>query len=284
YHRHRRASSYSSCKCFVPCTTEGSSFFDGLAAGKEGAETMWQKMGSDCGNIWDFQSDVNSMKGWAFPDSGNWRIRSYNRGARSGADQVVQKYEKRCLDNSPDECNDVGLSAAAEVRILINALHHCKKCIYLTSMIFLSKIAFEYCPPPADDAQAMDTPMSFKATCRSVAYGICKGEVGAAVEANGCSITTSQTLNLRRKCKIQVDSMTSVSHDTVIVIPTQPVSNSRCSRQGSCNSCLCAWVEGYGITSRCFDSCDEPNYPDAGLWICWDGLLNTPDIACSNDA
>lgn len=65
-------------------TTEGSSFFDGLAAGKEGAKTMWQKMGSDCGNIWDFQSDVNSMKGWAFPDSGNWRTRSYNRVACSG--------------------------------------------------------------------------------------------------------------------------------------------------------------------------------------------------------
>jgi hypothetical protein len=135
---------------------------------------------------------------------------------------------------------------------------------------------------------AMDMPMSYKATCRSVAYGICKGEVGAAVEANGCSITTSQTLNLQRKCKNQVDSMTSESDDTVIVIPTQPVSSSRCSRKGSCNSCLsgggCAWVEGDGISSRCFDSCDQPNYPDSALWICWDGEYNTPDVACSNDA
>lgn len=81
---------------------------------------------------------------------------------------------------------------------------------------------------------AMGMPMSYKATCRSVAYGICKGEVGAAVEANGCSITTSQTLNLQRKCENQVDSMTSESDDTVIVIPTQPVSSSRCSRKGSC--------------------------------------------------
>lgn len=65
-------------------TTEGNSFSDGLAAGKEGAESMWRNMGSDCGNIWDFQNDVDSMKSWAFHDSGNWRTKSYNRGARSG--------------------------------------------------------------------------------------------------------------------------------------------------------------------------------------------------------
>ena len=73
-------------------TTEGSSFSNGLAVGKEGAETMWRKMGGDCGNIWDFQSDVDSMKGWAFPDSRNWRTKSYNRGARSGV-CAIRYYE-----------------------------------------------------------------------------------------------------------------------------------------------------------------------------------------------
>jgi hypothetical protein len=45
-----------------------------------------------------------------------FRDQSFNRGARAGADQVVQKYEKRCLDSSPDECNDLGYAAASEVR------------------------------------------------------------------------------------------------------------------------------------------------------------------------
>lgn len=141
-----------------------------------------------------------------------------------------------------------------------------------------------------DDAQAMDMPAQYKATCRSVAYGICKGEVGSMVRANGCdNLTTSQLLNLQRKCRNMVDSMTTeYSDDTVIVIPTQPISSSRCSRKNSCNRCLsgggCAWVEGDGIGGRCFDNCDEPNYPDSTLWICWDGELNTPDMACSNDA
>lgn len=100
---------------FLQGTTEGNTFSDGVSAGKEEAERIWKKSGSDCSNIWTFQNDVESMTSWQFPDRGNWRTKSYNRGARSGADQVVQKYEKNCLDSNPDECNDVGVSAAAEV-------------------------------------------------------------------------------------------------------------------------------------------------------------------------
>lgn len=29
-----------------------------------------------------------------------------------GADQVVQKYEKLCLENTSDECDDLGVAAA----------------------------------------------------------------------------------------------------------------------------------------------------------------------------
>ena len=89
---------------------------------------------------------------------------------------------------------------------------------------------------------------------------------------------------------MQVDSMTEENDDTIIVIPTQPISNSRCSRKNSCNGCLsggdCAWVDvkGDGMSGRCYDSCDEPNYPTDTLWICWDGALNTPEVACSSEA
>ena len=92
-------------------------FGDGVAAGKEEAESLWSQQGSDCGTVWSFQGTVDDTLAWMFPDSGNWKTRSYNRGARAGASQVVEKYEKYCLEDSPDECNEVGLAAAAEVSL-----------------------------------------------------------------------------------------------------------------------------------------------------------------------
>ena len=47
-----------------------------------------------------------------FPDDGNWQTEAYNRGVRAGAQQVIDKYEKQCLEDSPDECNDLGVAAA----------------------------------------------------------------------------------------------------------------------------------------------------------------------------
>jgi hypothetical protein len=254
-------------------------FSDGVDAGKEEAEGLWRQQGSDCANVWTFQSTVDDTVSWMYPDSGNWKTRSYNRGARAGASQVVEKYEKKCLENSPDECNDVGLAAAAE-------------------------IAFEFCPFSVDYAADQGV-YDYKKTCRSVAYGICKGAVGGSVQANGCSLTTSQTLRLQNKCKAQVDSMTTESNtmtmtddnDITIIVDDDDVDNviitiddaftSSCARKSSCDSCIgsgCSWVEGDGLGSgKCFDNCDQPNYSSKALWVCWDGTQNTPDMVCSRD-
>lgn len=49
-------------------------FSDGVSKGKQDAERMWKNAGSDCGNIWSFQSDVNRMKSRNYRDTGkNWR-------------------------------------------------------------------------------------------------------------------------------------------------------------------------------------------------------------------
>ena len=47
-----------------------------------------------------------------YVDNGNWQVESYNRGVKAGANQVVEKYEKQCLEETPDECNDLGEAAA----------------------------------------------------------------------------------------------------------------------------------------------------------------------------
>ena len=45
-------------------------------------------------------------------DTGNWRTDSFNAGVEAGADQFVEKKEAKCLNESPEECNDLGLGAA----------------------------------------------------------------------------------------------------------------------------------------------------------------------------
>jgi hypothetical protein len=95
---------------------------------------------------------------------------------------VVTKYEKQCLDDSPDECYDLG-QAAAQI------------------------IAFDFCPFSAADATGYSQP-NYKASCRSVAYGVCEGAIYSNVRGNGCSISTSQLSKLQNKCEGQVDSMT----------------------------------------------------------------------------
>ena len=47
-----------------------------------------------------------------YPDNGNWQDEAYNRGVRVGSGEVVTKYEKQCLEDTPDECDAVGKAAA----------------------------------------------------------------------------------------------------------------------------------------------------------------------------
>jgi hypothetical protein len=39
-------------------------------------------------------------------------INSFCRGVSAGADQVIMKYEKQCLDDNTDECTDLGDAAS----------------------------------------------------------------------------------------------------------------------------------------------------------------------------
>ena len=47
-----------------------------------------------------------------YADDSNSRASAHNRGVRVGADQVIMKYEKKCLDDNTDECTDLGNAAS----------------------------------------------------------------------------------------------------------------------------------------------------------------------------
>jgi len=166
------------------------SFNDGVKQGKKDAERQWRNSGSDCGNIFGFQKQVDRNVKKNYPQSSNWRTDSYNRGARSGADEVVTKYEKKCLEDNPDECTDLGNAAAQE-------------------------IAYDYC----QKAAPYGSRPNYKKTCRQVAYGICEGGVQKNVQSS-CNkkLTTSELRNLQTKCRGQVNSMTGGREDAAVKV------------------------------------------------------------------
>ena len=175
-----RSSSWGGSKI---ATRSGGSFNDGVMKGGEEAEKMWHESGSDCSNIWTFGVEVDAYIAYKYVDDGNWKVQAYNRGVRAGADQVVAKYEKQCLDDSPDECSDLGEAAAQE-------------------------IAFEFCPFSASASFAPESQPDYKQSCREAAYGFCEGALGEQVNDNGCDISTVELSILQKKCRRQVDMMT----------------------------------------------------------------------------
>ena len=77
------------------------------------AEYLWKQQGSSCSNIWGFEDTVDDYLDKHYPtDTSNWKTNACNEGVEAGAEQVVDKYEKQCLNESPDECNDLGQVAA----------------------------------------------------------------------------------------------------------------------------------------------------------------------------
>jgi hypothetical protein len=96
----------------------GGTFNDGVVRGQTNAERIWRQQGSSCDNIWGFEDSVNRHIRRNYVDTGDWRTDSFNRGVRAGADQVVQQKQEKCLNDSPDECNDLGIAAAQGETVL----------------------------------------------------------------------------------------------------------------------------------------------------------------------
>lgn len=165
-----------------PSTTSsgGTSFDDGLRAGRSEADRLWRVAGSTCSAAWgDFQNSVSrriSDKGWN--NSGNWRTRAFNQGARAGMNEVVTQKEKECFHDSADECVDLGDEAA---RI----------------------IAYEHCGTIGN----LSIGKHWRRECRAAAIDQCRAQVRNEVR-NDCGSPNAQDLKiLKNKCWTQVRTM-----------------------------------------------------------------------------
>lgn len=95
-------------------------------------------------------------------------------------DTTVKQYEKQCLNDNPQECLDLGETAAE----IIVSNYGCQ-------------------------VGAAYKSNNYKKTCRSVAYGYCQGQIPIKTQI-WCkkTVTASDLLRLQNKCQYQVNSMT----------------------------------------------------------------------------
>lgn len=158
----------------------GTSFDDGLATGRAVAESLWRAAGSSCSSVWgEFQDSVDRKvrtKGW--DATGNWRTKSFNRGARAGMNEVVVEKEMLCFRDTADECVDLGNEAA---RII--AYDHCNR------------------------FRVTNQRKQWRRDCRDVAVAQCGGQVFDQVRNECGSPTPSELKSLQNKCRSQVLTM-----------------------------------------------------------------------------
>ena len=161
----------------------------GTLNGRDAVQALYK---GNCDNAWGLATKAKTMKTRKFPtNQGSPFKRSENRCACNAIDKEVAKIEKQCFSTSPDQCQDVG-DMAAQV------------------------IVSDYgCSPPYSSPYGAK---NYKKTCRSVAYGICTGQI-STYTTKWCmknqKPNTSKLLQLQNKCKMTVDSLTSGTNDDV---------------------------------------------------------------------
>lgn len=167
-------------------SNSGSSFRDGLKRGRREAERMWQNMGSDCANAFGFNQRIRQeIRRRKWNRSGrDSRETAFREGARAGMNEIVAKYEKKCLHDSPDECIELG-DTAADI------------------------ISFNHCRPNRFRATKRN---NFAANCRKVGTGQCQGSVVSRVRQYcGSSPDTRKLRDLQNQCQGQVHRLTSMN-------------------------------------------------------------------------
>jgi len=163
-----------------------SNFEQGLTQGRETAEQVFRQMDSrrrfDCANAVgnNFRNRIEDEiidRRWDRTD-GNFRVRAFNEGAREGMQQGLNDIERQCLNDSPDECIELGNEAAA-----IIAARHC-----------------------GASSMANMRP-NFQRICREVGINQCRGSVFNRVTNLCGSPTTRDLLRLQDECDDQVDRL-----------------------------------------------------------------------------
>lgn len=162
-------------------TRNSDPYENGRESGETEAKRMWS---GNCADSWEnFQNDVDRLlKDCVYKDnrSDNWQDRQFNKGGVAGANKVIKQVEKKCLDNSTEQCDKLASAAAGS-------------------------IARDFCGT-AYSAYHHD---SYQKTCRDVAVGECKGGVRTRVKEY-CpekSLRTSNISKLQDKCRKTVDDL-----------------------------------------------------------------------------
>ncbi len=163
-------------------SSSGSPFNDGLSAGRSEANRLWHNAGNTCSAAWsDFPNSVDHRirnKGWNL-NTGNWRQRSFNQGARDGMKEIVTQKEKECFHDTADECVDLGDEAA---RI----------------------IAYKHCGLNEVSSTSIG---NWRRECRDAAVDQCEVRIRNEVRNRCGSPSTSDLRMLKNKCWNQVLTM-----------------------------------------------------------------------------
>ena len=98
----------------------------GTQAGITSANSLWANYPfySDCNKVWDLPTGAETMKNDLYPaNTGSWQTDAYNQCARDyGVDPQVAMIEMQCLGDDPDQCIDLG-ETAASIIVYIKRLH-----------------------------------------------------------------------------------------------------------------------------------------------------------------
>ncbi|KAL3815770.1 hypothetical protein ACHAXA_008820 [Cyclostephanos tholiformis] len=199
----------------------------GTQAGIDSVNRLWASppFNSDCSEVWSLPMSAEAMKNSLYPsNTGNWQTDAYNQCARDfGVDPQVAEIEKQCLGDDPDQCIDLGETAA--------------------SIIVYQKVCMTY---NAANYQ------SYLQTCRDVAIDICEGSIHDKImeQCSGkwTSITTITLSELMGMCEDQVNSMVPISTETPTFMPTKISSGDRSDR----NECRGGYP--YDSGTFCFEA------------------------------
>ena len=159
----------------------------GTRNGRAAVQALYK---GDCDNAWGLANQAKTMKTSKFPtNQGSPSKRAENQCARNAINKEVAKIEKQCFSTSPDQCQEVG-DMAAQV------------------------IVSNYGCTPDYSFSPYGSAKNYKKTCRSVAYGICTGQISTYTTMwcmKSQKPNTSKLLQLQNKCKATVDSLTTGS-------------------------------------------------------------------------
>lgn len=195
----KKGSRSSSSKCDKKFDGDGTSALciDGRKDGKQTVDDLWKSMDENCDNAWGLEEEANKEKDRKYPcKADNKEDQEYNDCARYGVDQQVQRIEKECFDDDPSQCQDLG-ETAAEIIVFANV----------------------NCSVASSSTYGNDEP-DYKETCREVAYGICSGYISTTINkyCSGSNVSTSELLELQKKCEKQVDNMVGNGSDELKIM------------------------------------------------------------------